>query len=498
MACKFGPKPVKSKAKGKQRETEVSVAAPLPSLRLLDASDAEMELDAESREVWASAKTMVFSDLPSLHGDQLRLPVHWRPPQVLALQLSADVPVVGVPLLAQATLQNCSLEQCRWVWQRLDDSPGAKDRWEDVGTDALYVPIPADRGRSLRVCCSPPRPGRAVWSPATKELVEMHPEDAWRWEALSVQREAPTFRIVSYNVLADAYAGRKWHMENLWYYCAPGVVAAPRRRQLVLRDFLAIDADILGMQEADSGQLSALAPLGALGWEHHFTKKTGQACDGCALFWRRSRFEAQSAPVEMRLCGKVDDLPGLAQDTARAISQHRNTRDVLANVNTVAQCVLLRDLAAGGRLLLVANTHLFYSPHANHIRLLQLHMLLSELDTIRKCVEEKEGQLVAVVLLGDLNARKGSFGPTDKGRPPQAAYRLIRDGRIHADDVDWEQSVWCPDEWKEGRGSANENDDAGSVCICCQDRGEVEGYGVCPLCEGVGMNHLRMELHLPL
>lgn len=120
-------------------------------------------------------------------------------------------------------------------------------------------------------------------------------------------------------------------------------------------------------------------------------------------------------------------------------------------------------------------------------------------------MEEKEGQLVAIVLLGDLNARKASFGPTDKGRPPQAAYRLIHDGQIHADDVDWEHSAWCPDEWREVPGGAYENGDADSVCICCQDRGIVEGYGVCPLCEGLGMReaplsqeHLRMELHLPL
>ena len=39
-----------------------------------------------------------------------------------------------------------------------------------------------------------------------------------------------------------------------------------------------------------------------------------------------------------------------------------------------------------------------------------------------------------LVLLGDLNARKGNFGPSDQGRPPQAAYRLVRDGAISKED----------------------------------------------------------------
>lgn len=195
----------------------------------------------------------------------------------------------------------------------------------------------------------------------------------------------------------------------------------------------------------------------------------------------------------------------------------------------VAQGVLLRDTAVEGRRLLVANTHLFYHPNANHIRVLQLHMLLSELARRAEAMEADGLGPVAVILLGDLNARKGSFGPSDRGNPPQAAYRLIRDGAVLADDVDWLHSLWRPDEWRSNNKELSASTGAQSypsnhsssviACICCDDLGVVNGYGVCPLCEGLGLaawdaesgglpptqsvavdadQFLRLELQLPL
>merc|ERR1711920_40058 len=115
-------------------------------------------------------------------------------------------------------------------------------------------------------------------------------------------------------------------------------------------------------------------------------------------------------------------------------------------------------------------------------------MLPSVLESRKSAEEARGGGLVAVIVLGDLNARKGNFGPTDKGRPPQAAYRLFRDGAIDADDVDWEFSLWRPDEWKGGPC-----DVVVESCICCRDLGVVEGYGVCPLCDGLGVDQIQSE-----
>jgi len=178
----------------------------------------------------------------------------------------------------------------------------------------------------------------------------------------------------------------------------------------------------------------------------------------------------------------------------------------------VAQGLLLRDLKVPGRRLLVANTHLFYHPDADHVRLLQLHMLLTELSRHAAVATMRGASPVSVILLGDLNARKGMFL---KLEGPQPAYRMLRDGVIFADDECWKYSAWCPAEWRGMRwkncSETCKNNAQGSraadTCRCCRDEGVVAGYGTCPLCEGWGLEAsdskeaaaaLRLDLRVPL
>eukprot|EP00913_Durusdinium_trenchii_P032125 g30083.t1 len=70
--------------------------------------------------------------------------------------------------------------------------------------------------------------------------------------------------------------------------------------------------------------------------------------------------------------------------------------------------------------------------------------------------ESEQGEAVSLVVLGDLNARKGNFGPRDQGQPPQAAYRMIRDGFINSDDTETQHAIDYTEaqlrEWLQGFG----------------------------------------------
>ncbi|CAE7902474.1 Pde12 [Symbiodinium microadriaticum] len=116
----------------------------------------------------------------------------------------------------------------------------------------------------------------------------------------------------------------------------------------------------------------------------------------------------------------------------------------------------------------------------------------------KEAARVSHGAPVAVLLFGDLNARKGSFGPSDRGCCPQAAYRLIRDGEIRREDPDWRFSIWQPSaEGTEAEVAPTEN----GRCICCQDFGVFPGLGVCPLCDGEGFGSepcLSLHLQRPL
>lgn len=499
VAARFAEKPAKSKKHCAGQEIMPKQDAPV--LRLIAEDGSELPHEKVGFESWRLAR-FLFADgsLP------MRLPIFVNPPVVSGVRIP-DAPVVGTPLLADVTLQNCESVDCEWHWEV---SPSIGDD-SSPANSALYIPGLADEGSKLRVWCHPPFPGLAICSQFTKKAVRSAPQDDEKWAGLPTRvpgcEKPGEFRVATYNVLADAYAGTSWAQENLFWYCAPGVIEASGRRQLILRDILRMDADVIGLQEVDAGQLACLGPLGPLGWDHAYVRKANNAPDGCALFWRRSRFQAEAAPFELRLCGAVGGMPGLAVSTAAAMEAHDSTKRIFAEITTVAQGVLLRDLAVDGKRLLVANTHLFYHPEANHIRLLQLHMLLTDLARRVEVAEADGSGRPAVVVMGDLNARKGSFGPTDIGKPPQAAYRLIRDGVIFPDDGDW----LCSRNntlFDEARRVPAKDDPRHDVCICCQGLGTLFGYGVCPLCDGLPWDDvaggsdeqevLLLELHLPL
>jgi len=438
---------------GPQNSKQAAVTELKLSLRLLDRSGKNLAPETSSAVAWSLASVLLFAELPG-HDTPVHLPVFWNPPSIGVVRLSGDAPVVGAPLLAHAELRGCTTDDCTWIWQRkgtvrstdrhdaINQQSDVSDDWEDVAYGVVYVPVASDEGQLLRVCCRPLPPGDCSYSSPCKHTVAPEPSDDRRWGLIPPAPISPSFRLATYNVLADAYAGTKWHAENLFPYCASGVLSAPRRRQRILRDVLKLDSDLIGLQECDQGQRVALAPLSQAGWEHKYTKKSGAAADGCMLFWRRSRFAAVAEPWEVNLGGDFDKLPGLDESTRAAVSAHRATRGVLTSIKTIAHGVLLQDSLVPGRRLMVANTHLFYHPNANHVRLLQLYMLTNELSRRAKDVEAAGGGPVAVVLLGDLNARKGTFDPRNAGQPPQAAYRLVRDGIIHSDDVDWSRSNW--------------------------------------------------------
>lgn len=117
--------------------------------------------------------------------------------------------------------------------------------------------------------------------------VMAEPLDGWRWTSFS-KTTSKDIRIATYNVLADAYASTKQAKNGMFYYCADEVLSAGPRRQKILRDLLKLDADILGLQEVDTTQLTVLKPLKELGWEHTYIRWLDQkvAVLSCRLTYR--------------------------------------------------------------------------------------------------------------------------------------------------------------------------------------------------------------------
>lgn len=171
------------------------------------------------------------------------------------------------------------------------------------------------------------------------------------------------FRATSYNVLASGYIKPAFYPR-----VEPALLDPAWRIPALVRHVIALDADLIGLQEVDAATYAALeAGLSPLGFASHYARKAGRKPDGCATFYRRERF-------------------GL----------HGVERLVYADGS--GHIALLVELEQGGRRLGLANTHLKWSPPgADHDRL-QMRELLAALAT-------RDGQWI---VCGDFNAKPGS------------------------------------------------------------------------------------------
>jgi endonuclease/exonuclease/phosphatase family metal-dependent hydrolase len=123
------------------------------------------------------------------------------------------------------------------------------------------------------------------------------------------------------------------------------------------------------------------------------------------------------------------------------LSANPHTASAAGSLPTVAQIVRLRSRCAAGRILVVANTHLYFANPAVHVRLMQARALLAEVESEVEACRDLCGanggrsSEVGVVVAGDLNSDS-----TD------AAVQLLLERRISSSHRDWRVGAlhWPP------------------------------------------------------
>jgi len=94
------------------------------------------------------------------------------------------------------------------------------------------------------------------------------------------------FRVATYNVLATGYIRPRFYSR-----CDPAHLAAGWRVPALVRHCVALDADLIGLQEVDREIYGALdEALPPLGYAGDYAPKGGGKPDGCASFYRRAMF----------------------------------------------------------------------------------------------------------------------------------------------------------------------------------------------------------------
>ena len=106
-------------------------------------------------------------------------------------------------------------------------------------------------------------------------------------------------RVVSYNILADAYASTKFAREQLYAYCRAEALSVDYRKQLAAWELGQYHADVLCLQEVSRHVFETyLEPvLATRGYQGVYANKmTPHTPIGCATFFRRSRLQLLQPP----------------------------------------------------------------------------------------------------------------------------------------------------------------------------------------------------------
>lgn len=287
-----------------------------------------------------------------------------------------------------------------------DPDPGENPDQERVESDQL-----------LRECEEalqrrPARPHRDLVSPSGTEPCH--------------HKLHPPIRIMQWNILAQALGEGK----DGFTRCPPDALNWQERKYLILEEILTYRPDILCLQEVDHYHDTFQPIMASLGYRGSFMAKPWSPCldvernngpDGCALFYRRSRFSPQ-ATAHLRLSATT--LP----------------------TNQVAVVQTLRCRGTGRRLC-VAVTHLKARSGWERLRSAQGADLLRSLRSITSQSAGGEskaaggGGTVPLVVCGDFNAEPSEevyrrFSSSALGL--NSAYKLLSaDGQTEPAYTTW-------------------------------------------------------------
>lgn len=305
--------------------------------------------------------------------------------------------------------------------------------WVEISHDQYYIPTEADVGRKLKIEAS-------AYSIDTRELLMsrvVKTDMVLARAPLPLSRKLVTavglapsssssrFRVATYNLLAEIYATQQQYpYTDFW------ALSWEYRFQNLMAEILDASPDVLCLQEvqADHYENHVYSQLSDSGYEGVFKPKTRQSMglagkvDGCALFWRRSKFVmVESYSIEFNEVAHryTSNMLG---------SNHRNDESMQfmnrLSKDNVAQLVVLEmtqqaSLGRTGRdpkQVCVANTHLYSNKDFPDVKLWQAWQLLQELESYIM----SRGTNLPLIICGDFNST-----------PETAVYDLLSHQSVH-------------------------------------------------------------------
>ncbi|XP_028089468.1 carbon catabolite repressor protein 4 homolog 5 isoform X2 [Camellia sinensis] len=198
--------------------------------------------------------------------------------------------------------------------------------------------------------------------------------------------------FVSYNILGVENASKH---PDLYSNVPPKFLDWDRRKMLLCKEISQYNASILCFQEVDRfNDLDNL--LQKDGFKGIYQARTGEACDGCAIFWKSELFTIlHQENMEFQSFGLRNNV---AQFCVLKMNQDRSNS--CGDTQTARGEVFIHlDKALPSRSLLVGNIHVLFNPNRGDIKLGQIRLFLKKAHKL-----SQEWGNIPVILAGDLNS----------------------------------------------------------------------------------------------
>lgn len=218
------------------------------------------------------------------------------------------------------------------------------------------------------------------------------------------------FRVVSYNILADRYVGN-----NQFEYCPPHVLNIHYRKHLTIKELKGYKADIIVLQEVDNQYYSSYYKneFNEMGYKSFYNRKGNCIPEGLLTAFKRDRYRLLEFKhiVFTRELERRKEFSHICQ----MLDNNSEVKKEFKAQNTSLQVTVLMDQSTKN-VTIIGNTHLYYHPNADHIRLIQAFMATTFLNKIKQRLL-REHKNVAVIFCGDFNSHfeKSLYGFMTQG-----------------------------------------------------------------------------------
>ncbi|XP_017050590.2 2',5'-phosphodiesterase 12 [Drosophila ficusphila] len=363
---------------------------------------------------------MTFAELFAKNISGLKLQVMdniyemvYNPPWVSSLKLPSCILAGFVVYPTNVKVQFGEQKHSKGVWYKAKKPTDTE--WELCGEGFQYFVTPKDIGYHLKLIVTP-RNEHGLDGPVVEKVSLTPVQDSPGVCPFQIrQKYTPSYltnpnemRVISYNLLADLYASSDYAGSTLFSYCPAKYLQIDYRKPLFINEIIGYNSDIICLQEVDQRifdfDLKEILEQPPYNF-HGILAPKGKCAEGVAIFFRTSRFELLDSQV-LHLGSSIPELP-VFESLWNKIKVNTQLAQRICDRSTTLQTCLLK-IKGTDNYVLVANTHLYFHPDADHIRLLQMGFsILFVEELISKAVKDfniSSPQNIGLVFCGDFNS----------------------------------------------------------------------------------------------